>query len=233
MDSASVHQLNPSQFVANSINTWDTLDEPIWDTVYRDVSSIGLKLKYILLPLSESDVYLNVCKNWDLWGPFVFCTYIAFSLNNCGEQCNGYHQSNFSSIFILLWIGNIIISTNYKLILSNRLKSENSLEVNIPSQSRNSFPLSIFQLLCLLGYCLAIPSIGLLILQISSILASTSSNLFFIVKILIILVFGLIYPIVSVLKILSRNLISEKYFLVTYPIFMFYLLLGLYSFTFV
>lgn len=216
----------------NSAANWDTLDEPVWDTIARDISSIGLKLKYILLPKSETQVYMNVCKNWDLWGPFIFCTYIAFSLNNCGDECAGYHQSNFSSIFILLWIGALIIATNYKLIVNNSLNKQQPPE-SVENFVKQPFPMSIFQMLCLLGYCLAIPSIGLLILQILRIFTTNTSKIFFAEKLLIISIFGFFYPIFSVLKILNRNISDEKAFLVIYPIMMFFVLLSLYSYTYV
>lgn len=215
---------------------WDTLDEPIWDTVYRDFASIGTKLKHILVPSSsDRDIYLNVCKNWDLWGPFIFCTYIAFSLNNCGEECGDrydHHQSNFSSIFVFLWLGNIAICLNFKLLLKNSVEKMSTVTTTSsggPVQSSN-YPMSIFQLLCLFGYSLAIPCIGIFAMQILRIF---SSSTFFYERVVISTVFGFIYPAASTLKMLSAYISSGNYFLVVYPILMFFTVLSLYLYTIV
>lgn len=221
-------------YTANSrIASWDTLDEPIWDTVSRDISSIGLKLKHILMPTSEKEVYLNVCKNWDLWGPFIFCTYIAFSLNNCGEDCSGeYHKSNFSSIFVLLWLGNIAICLNYKLLLKNSLEKQGAVtssSSNGSVQLTARYPMSIYQLLCLFGYSLAIPSIGIAILQVLSLFTNTVQLY---EKLLVSLAFGFLYPVASILKMLSAYLTTGKTFLVVYPIILFFTVLSLYLYTF-
>ena len=213
------------------LSTWDTLDEPIWDTVSRDITSMGLKLRHILMPLSDKDTYINVCKNWDLWGPFIFCTYIAFSLNNCGEDCSGYYQSNFSSIFILLWLGNIAVCLNYKLLLSNEVNKLSNITTNMNDavQSFHLYPMSIYQLLCLIGYTLAIPSIGILLLQLLNLFASTEH---FYQRLMITFVFGFFYPVASALKMLSNYIYNGKHFLVIYPILMFFTILSLYLYTF-
>lgn len=210
--------------------SWDTLDEPIWDTIRRDLSNIVYKLRHVLMPLSDVNVYINVCKNWDLWGPFIFCTFIAFSVNN-SVSSNNYHQSNFSSIFALMWIGNFIISMNYQLLLN---ASKNSTPNQIPGVNSNKYyPLSIFQLLCLFGYCLAIPSIGILIIKITSWFFSHSSTMFAYEKFLTILIFCFLYPILSAISLLSNNIPRDRYFLVVYPILLFFLLLSFYVYTFV
>ena len=216
---------------------WDTLDEPIWDTVYRDISSIGLKLKHILIPSSsDRDIYLNVCKNWDLWGPFIFCTYISFSLNNCGEECGDrydHHQSNFSSIFVFLWLGNLAICLNFKLLLKNSIEkmgTVTSTNSSGPVQLSSTYPMSIFQMLCLFGYSLAVPCVGLLALQLMRLFSS--STLFY-ERVIITTVFGFIYPAASTLKMLSTYISSGKYFLVVFPILMFYTILSLYMYTIV
>ncbi|KAH7645842.1 protein yipf6 [Dermatophagoides farinae] len=162
-----------SAMMPENISSWDTLDEPIWDTIHRDLFNIYSKLKFVFLPVSENDIYLNVCKNWDLWGPFIFYAFIAFTTNSCNpELCTGYHQSNFSSIFVLMWIANFIISMNCKFLLKNS-NFEQILETSFGDS--NQLPvkrlrqMSIFQLLCLFGYSMAIPSIGILVIKISSI----------------------------------------------------------------
>ena len=226
---------NMTPYPGSSATSWDTLEEPIWDTISRDISSIGLKLKFILLPMPQPNIYVNICKNWDLWGPFLFSAYIAFSLNNCGEECTGYHQSNFSSLFVLLWMGNIFISLNYKLVLSRRVENtmDPSKQTNNFSQENSKvFPMSIFQLLCLFGYCLAIPSLGILLIQIIS-LFSQHSKVHFYEKFVITAVFIFIYPVVSALRMIVNNSPREKTLLVAYPVVLFFFMLSLYSFSYV
>jgi hypothetical protein len=50
----------------------NTLDEPVWETLKRDVLTIGRNLRSVLIPINwdfaNSSAALN---NWDLWGPLV------------------------------------------------------------------------------------------------------------------------------------------------------------------
>ena len=66
-----------------------TLDEPVSETIYRDLRQIGSKLKIVLLPHGEQVGIiqkLRDCKIYshnliflgDLWGPLVVC--LALSL---------------------------------------------------------------------------------------------------------------------------------------------------------
>lgn len=44
---------------------YNTLDEPIRDTLMRDLSLIGNKMMHVLVPAGQPT---NQLKNWDLWG---------------------------------------------------------------------------------------------------------------------------------------------------------------------
>lgn len=56
------------------VGTWEenTLDEPVWVTLKRDVLTIGRNLRSVLIPINwdfgGSSAALG---NWDLWGPLV------------------------------------------------------------------------------------------------------------------------------------------------------------------
>jgi len=69
---------------------FSTLDEPVMETVMRDVRSVVRKLKVVVMPLEKLDLnyeslsmddelkqtdtqkeVLNQLKEWDLWGPLV------------------------------------------------------------------------------------------------------------------------------------------------------------------
>lgn len=45
----------------------DTLDEPIYDTLMRDLTGIVTKVRHVILPTSKSGAYKSVLKDWDLW----------------------------------------------------------------------------------------------------------------------------------------------------------------------
>jgi hypothetical protein len=50
----------------------NTIDEPVWDTIRRDVVTIGRNLKAVLVPVhGEFSGREAALRNWDLWGPLV------------------------------------------------------------------------------------------------------------------------------------------------------------------
>jgi hypothetical protein len=50
----------------------NTIDEPVWDTIRRDVFTIGKNLKAVLIPVhGEFGSREAALRNWDLWGPLV------------------------------------------------------------------------------------------------------------------------------------------------------------------
>ncbi|GFN98273.1 protein yipf [Plakobranchus ocellatus] len=58
---------------AKSDDELSTLDEPVKETILRDVKAVGNKFVHVLIP-KKSRVLL---KEWDLWGPLVLCTFLA------------------------------------------------------------------------------------------------------------------------------------------------------------
>lgn len=53
----------------------NTLDEPISDTIIRDLKAVCVKFKYVLHPKHKDSKML--LKEWDLWGPLLLCTFMA------------------------------------------------------------------------------------------------------------------------------------------------------------
>ena len=49
----------------------NTLDEPVWETVKRDLKRIGANLILVVFPFSNRDQQSAALRNWDLWGPMV------------------------------------------------------------------------------------------------------------------------------------------------------------------
>lgn len=64
MASAPVKQSVPDSVMAEQL---DTLDEPIMETLLRDLRGIGEKIRHVILPTSKSLAYRSVLKDWDLW----------------------------------------------------------------------------------------------------------------------------------------------------------------------
>ena len=49
----------------------NTLDEPVWATVKRDLKRIGDNLVLVVFPFRSRDQQSAALRNWDLWGPMV------------------------------------------------------------------------------------------------------------------------------------------------------------------
>lgn len=58
-------------FTSNDLEPLNTLDEPVWETIKRDLSRIGANLVLVVFPFKSWDQQSAALKNWDLWGPMV------------------------------------------------------------------------------------------------------------------------------------------------------------------
>jgi protein YIPF6 len=108
-----------------------------------------LKVKDVLWPtksFSENDA---VTKDWDLWGPLVFCLVLSL-LMSFGASEN-QSQVVFTGIFTMVWLGEAICTLNLKLL-------GGTVYASLPPTSTDEEILmlrrSFFQSLCVLGYCL-------------------------------------------------------------------------------
>jgi len=79
-----------------------TLDEPVWQTIWRDVKRVGIKLFHVLIPRGKAQQAL---RDWDLWGPLVFCLILAIILSESAPQ-----------IFVIVWIGAAVVTINSLLL---------------------------------------------------------------------------------------------------------------------
>ncbi|KAF9973720.1 hypothetical protein BGZ73_003020 [Actinomortierella ambigua] len=105
----------------------DTLDEPVTETLLRDLRNVGAKLKQVLYPKGRKDIL----RDWDLWGPLLMCLTLSIVLSVRAPQDQAI--TVFTWIFVIVWIGSAIVTINAKL-LGGRV--------------------SFFQSVCVLGYCL-------------------------------------------------------------------------------
>lgn len=247
------------EFKRRMSDDYNQLDEPIVDTLLRDLFGIYNKMKIIALPLSSYDIYKVVMRGWDLWGPLLLCTFLAFNLHSANT--NSHLGPHFADVFVLVWFGSCIVSLNYRLLSlssvnnhsvsnqiiklgsSNSLKQEQNVSgdqtgVNGPSATTNDghssimmsnqvepyqtllSPPSIFQLMCVFGYCLVAPCFGLLLLKLFSF------NRLFFERIIIGLIFGFAWPTICSVRILIRYQHPNKRALAIYPIGLFYFILS-------
>ena len=188
-DSSEVIQIP----IADSNNDLDEvenrLDEAILTTILRDLSLIYTKLKFVVIPYGSKDKKSYHIKQWDLWGPLLLNLILA-----CTLAINSKNKSQMIIlVFLIFWMGGVILYLN-----------ANFLGVKT----------SIFQIFCLLGYCL-FP------LDISAIFVSlfNFNEAFRFIFVGIMLVWS-IYSSSDYLKNLTN---PEQRYLVLYPCILFYL----------
>ena len=103
-----------------------TLDEPVLESLKRDLFRIYNKLKHVITPRLTSRK-IEELYNWDLWGPLIFCFLLCIALSNDNNE-----SSTFVIIFSIFWIGGLIVTLNGQFLGAN---------------------IGICQMICLLGYC--------------------------------------------------------------------------------
>ncbi|XP_010259831.1 PREDICTED: protein YIPF6 homolog [Nelumbo nucifera] len=117
----------------------NTLTEPVWDTVKRDLSRIVSNLKLVVFPNPYREDPGKALRDWDLWGPFFFIVFLGLTLS---WSASVKKSEVFAVAFALLAAGAIILTLNV-LLLGGQI--------------------IFFQSLSLLGYCLFPLDIGALI----------------------------------------------------------------------
>jgi len=82
----------------------NTLEESVWTTLGRDLKQIGIKLFHVLIPIRGKKAN-NALRDWDLWGPLLFCLILGFILSDQAAQ-----------IFVIVWIGAAVVTINSLLL---------------------------------------------------------------------------------------------------------------------
>ncbi|GMT04121.1 hypothetical protein PENTCL1PPCAC_26295, partial [Pristionchus entomophagus] len=114
----------------------DTLDEPVWDTVKRDLKTVGEKFAQVIVPRGNNQ---QILKDWDLWGPLFIC--VALSLILQGHTNGDDKAPQFTQVFTITFFGACVVTMNIKLLGGK---------------------ISFFQSLCVIGYCLLPPTLSAL-----------------------------------------------------------------------
>ena len=175
----------------------ETLDEAILTTIYRDLYSIYYKLIFVINPLTSDEVKKAQIKQWDLWGPLLFNIFLACTLAINSED----KGQTIILIFLIFWLGSFLVFLNSHLL---------------------GVKTSIFQIFCLLGYCL-FP------LNISALIFSFTRP----PEILKFLVVGLtcFWSLFSASSFLKNLADAEHRYLVLYPCILLYLYIGWFIFS--
>nr|CAH7742589.1 unnamed protein product [Callosobruchus chinensis] len=135
---------------------FNTLDEPIRDTILRDLRAVGVKFAHVLIPKEKK----TLLKEWDLWGPLLLCTFMAMILQGSDTADNTNDGGpEFAEVFVIVWVGSMVVTLNSKLLGGN---------------------ISFFQSVCVLGYCLLPTTISLIVCRILLLLNQT--NLLFFMR---------------------------------------------------
>ena len=107
-----------------------TLDEPITTTLLRDFKVIMEKIKIAMLPMKAKETS-DAFKDWDFWGPLFLCLLLGLILSI--GRTDTHTGTVFILIFAIVWIGGLIISLNSQFLGTK---------------------LTVFQCICILGYCM-------------------------------------------------------------------------------
>ena len=175
----------------------NTLNESIITTINRDLLLIYTKIKYVVNPFIPREQKDTQIRQWDLWGPLVLNMTLAFTLS-----FNTKEKSQMTAlIFVIFWLGGVILFLN-----------ANFLGVKT----------SIFQMLCLLGYCLFPLNLAAIIV--------TLFNFNDILR-LIIVILNLFWSIYSSSDYLKIMINQDQRYLVLYPFILFYLYISWFIFS--
>ena len=192
---------NQEIYVHNSLN------EPIMTSINRDLNRIYLKLKIVVLPINTEQKNKEL-KQWDLWGPFVICLLLGMILSFTTKKNSGLI---FSIIFIIMWVGAMIITMNSSLLGGK---------------------LTLMQCICLLGYCSFpsvvaslfnrvilkfLPSIGKIIIVFISFVWSTKGKKY---------IFFLYFFFIASVPFIAENISDKKKMLAVYPVMLYFLYLN-------
>lgn len=94
---------------------FNTLDEPIKETIRRDLVAVGSKFYHVLVPKDSK----SLLKDWDLWGPLILCTFMATVLqghDTDSDSKDGDGGPQFAEVFVIVWVGAMIVTLNTKLL---------------------------------------------------------------------------------------------------------------------
>ena len=111
-----------------NMNMSSTLNESVLQSLFRDISQIFIRIRYVVFPFGSGTRRL---KNWDLWGPLVLCIGLAWTLSSTATSADA--NAIFGTVFCLIWVGSAVVTINGQVLGGS---------------------ISIFHSVCTLGYSL-------------------------------------------------------------------------------
>ncbi|KAJ8950995.1 hypothetical protein NQ318_006379 [Aromia moschata] len=178
---------------------FNTLDEPIRETILRDVKAVGIKFAHVLFPKEKK----TLLKEWDLWGPLFLCTFMAMSLQGSSSTDKSKTgDPQFAEVFVIVWVGSMIVTLNSKLLGGN---------------------ISFLQSVCVLGYCLLPTTVALIICRI--ILFVEQSYILFFIRFAVSMV-GFAWATYASTIFLGDSQKPGRKLLAVYPIGLFYFIIS-------
>lgn len=177
---------------------FNTLDEPVMDTIKRDLKAVGSKFKHVLYPVEKN----SLLKEWDLWGPLLLCTFMAMILQGTENLYTNDGGPEFAEVFVIVWVGAFVVTLNSKLLGGH---------------------ISFFQSVCVLGYCLLPTALALLACEILLIFEQTAFP--FILRFLVTSV-GFAWATFASMVFLGDSQPQGKKGLAVYPMFLFYFVIS-------
>jgi len=183
----------------------NTLDEPVKETILRDVRAVAVKFKHVLYPKERK----SLLRDWDLWGPLILCTFMATILQShvedAGEDAGpGDGGPEFAEVFVIVWLGALVVTLNTKFLGGN---------------------ISFFQSVCVLGYCLLPLGLSLGFCRIVLMAGNPTSMVLFILRCLATLL-GFVWAVYAAFQFLGDCQPANRKALAAYPMGLFYFVIA-------
>ena len=180
---------------------FNTLDEPVKDTVMRDLKAVGKKFFHVLYPKESK----SLLREWDLWGPLVLCVFLAMMLQDSTEHVDDINTGGpqFAEVFVIYWVGATIVTLNIKLLGGS---------------------ISFFQSVCVLGYCVLPLTISLILCRLILIVDVQTTALFVIRCVIVVVAFA--WSTFASTAFLSDSQPPKRKALAMYPILLFYFVIS-------
>lgn len=171
-----------------------TLDEPVSETIMRDLRAVAAKLKIVLMPRQDQEGVLQKLKEWDLWGPLLICLTLSLLLSITAPLKQ--KALVFASVFFVVWFGAAVVTLNAQLLGGT---------------------ISFFQSVCVLGYCVFPLDVAALIVVTTSSVGASH-----ILLRLPIVCVGFVWATRASVVFMARVIAPERKALAVYPVFLFY-----------
>ncbi|KAM4662480.1 protein YIPF6 [Discoglossus pictus] len=177
---------------------YSTLDEPVKETIMRDLKAVGKKFMHVMYPKKST----ALLRDWDLWGPLVLCVSLALMLQGSSANSKDDGGPQFAEVFVVIWFGAVVITLNSKLLGGT---------------------ISFFQSLCVLGYCILPLTVAMLVCRL--VFIAGASTITFIIRLVVVTVMFAWSTFAST-AFLADSQPPNRRALAVYPIFLFYFVIS-------